>query len=132
MSIFYYVPAVLGVFFIAVGIWHGWRLRALTRHCTAPATGTVMQFDVEKNKSGDMYYPVVRFSVHDKQYTARYTFGNSEWSFEAGNTVDLRYNPSRPEEIYLYHEQSTLQQYASPVMIIVGGLIFIATYYIEL
>lgn len=132
MSIFYYVPAVLGVLFIGIGTWHGWRLRALTRHCTVPATGTVVQFDVQKNKSGDMYYPVIRFQAGAEQYTARYAFGNSEWSFEAGDTVDIRYNPQKPEEIYLYHEQTTLQQYASPFMIIVGGLIFIATYYITM
>lgn len=132
MNIFYYVPAFLGILFIAIGTWHGWRLRAVTRHCTKAATGTIMQFDVEKNKSGNMYYPVVRFTDGKEQHTTRYAFGNTEWSFSPGDTVDLRYNPANPDEIYLYHEQSTIQQYASSFMIIIGGLIFIATYYITL
>ena len=38
MNMLYYIPAVLGVVFIVVGTYHGWKLRTLTRHCTAAKT----------------------------------------------------------------------------------------------
>lgn len=132
MNIFYYVPALLGILFIAVGTYHGWKLRALTRHCKVAAKGTLLGFEEKKMKSGSMYYPVVQFTADGKTCKARYSYGDAEWDIVAGDSVDLRYNAADPQEIYLYHGQSWWQQYASPFFIIVGGLIFIAAYYVVL
>lgn len=132
MSVFYYIPAVLGCIFIIVGTYHGWKVRALTRHCTKAATGKLLGFEEKKMKSGPLYYPVVEFDVDGKTYTSRYSIGNAEWQCVAGDMLDLRYNPANPDEIYLYHEQSLWQQYASPFFIIIGGFIFIVTYYFVL
>ncbi len=129
MSMLYYIPAVLGVLFIAVGVYHGWKLRALTRHCTAATTGKLLGFEEKKMKSGSLYFPVVEFTVQNKTYKSKYKIGNAEWQSVAGDAVDVRYNPSNPDEIYLYHEQNIWQQYASPFFIIVGGFIFILAYY---
>lgn len=132
MNIFYYFPAVLGILFIAVGTYHGWKLRALTRHCKVPAQGTLLGFEEKKMKSGSLYYPIVQFTINGKIHKARYDYGDAEWHISAGDSVDLRYNAANPQEIYLYHEQSVWQQYASPFFIIIGGLIFIAAYYVML
>lgn len=128
--IFYYLPAILGVIFIAVGTYHGCKFRGLTRRCKTAAVGTLLGFQEKKMKSGTLYYPVVRFKTKDGEtYQARYEFGDSEWDCQAGDELDLRYNPENPQEIYLDHEQNKWQQYASPFFIIIGGLIFIAAYY---
>ncbi|WP_301859692.1 DUF3592 domain-containing protein [uncultured Megasphaera sp.] len=129
MSIFYYVPAVIGVALICLGAWHGWKLRALMRRCTAAATGTLLGFVEKKTKGSTLYFPVVTFEVQGKTYRQQYAFGNAEWPFVAGDAVSLRYNPADPADIYLYHEQGAWRQYASPVCIIIGGLLFIAAYY---
>ena len=117
LQIFYYLPAILGVLFIAVGTYHGWKFRGMTRRCKVAAVGTLLGFEEKKMKSGTLYYPVVRFQTKDGQ------------TYQAGDELDLRYNPADPQEIYLDHVQSIWQQYASPFFIIVGGLIFIAAYY---
>lgn len=132
MGILYYVPAVLGILFIAIGTYHGWKLRAVTRRCTAPAKGKLLGFEERKMKSGSLYFPVVQFKVKGKPYKSRYDFGEAEWDIVAGDVVDVRYNPNNPDEIYLDHTQTLMQRYASPFFIIIGGLIFIATYYIVL
>lgn len=129
MSIFYYLPALIGIVFIIVGTYHGWKLRRLVGRCKAAATGTLLGFEQQKSKSGDRYFPVVEFSDGEQTYRARHGFGSPEWDIVAGDEVDLRYNPDNPEEIYLYHKQSLRQQYASPFFVIVGGLIFIFAYY---
>ena len=114
LQIFYYLPAILGVLFIAVGAYHGWKFRGMTRRCKVAAVGTLLGFEEKKMKSGTLYYPVVRFQTQDgKTYQARYA----------------SLNPADPQEIYLDHVQSVWQQYASPFFIIIGGLIFIAAYY---
>ena len=41
MSIFYYLPALIGIVFIIVGTYHGWKLRRLVGRCKAAATGTL-------------------------------------------------------------------------------------------
>ncbi len=129
MSAFYYLPAVIGAVFIAVGAYHGWKLRRLVRRCTAAAAGRLLGFEQKKTKSGDLYFPVVEFEAGGKSWKARYDFGAAEWDIAAGDAVDLRYNPENPEEIYLYHKQSLRQQYASPFFVFLGGIIFIVAYY---
>ena len=62
MSIFYYLPALIGIVFIIVGTYHGWKLRRLVGRCKAAATGTLLGFEQQKSKSGDRYFPVVEFS----------------------------------------------------------------------
>ena len=61
LQIFYYLPAILGVLFIAVGTYHGWKFRGMTRRCKVAAVGTLLGFEEKKMKSGTLYYPVVRF-----------------------------------------------------------------------
>lgn len=129
MKFLYYIPAILGVLFICVGAYHGWKFRRLTRRCSVPTKGIVKGFDVKKMKSGDMYYPVVAYNIDGRSYRSRYEVGDSEWKLEAGDEIDIRYNPAQPEQIYLDHAQSFLQQYASPFFIVVGGLLFIVAYY---
>ena len=104
LQIFYYLPAILGVLFIAVGTYHGWKFRGMTRRCKVAAVGTLLGFEEKKMKSGTLYYPVVRFQTKDGQtYQARYAFGDAEWDYTAGDELDLRYNPADPQEIYLDH-----------------------------
>ena len=103
--------------------------RAAPCGCTAATTGKLLGFEEKKLKSGSLYFPVVEFTVQNKTYKSKYKIGNAEWQSVAGDAVDVRYNPSNPDEIYLYHEQTIWQQYASPFFIIVGGFIFILTYY---
>lgn len=128
-NVLYYIPALIGFFLIAMGTYHGYRLRRLVRRCTQPAEGKLLGFVEEKRKGGNLYFPVVTFAVDGTTYKARYTFGNTEWPYVAGDSVSLRYNPANPEDIYLYHQERPWQQYASPVCIIVGGLLFIGAYY---
>ena len=45
MSIFYYLPALIGIVFIIVGTYHGWKLRRLVGRCKAAATGTLLGFE---------------------------------------------------------------------------------------
>ena len=82
LHIFYYLPAILGVLFIAVGTYHGWKFRGMTRRCKVAAVGTLLGFEEKKMKSGTLYYPVVRFQTKDGQtYQARYAFGDAEWDY---------------------------------------------------
>ena len=54
LQIFYYLPAILGVLFIAVGAYHGWKFRSMTRRCKVAAVGTLLGFEEKKMKSGTL------------------------------------------------------------------------------
>ena len=56
MNMLYYIPAVLGVVFIVVGTYHGWKLRTLTRHCTAATTGKLLGFEEKKLKGERLFH----------------------------------------------------------------------------
>uniref|UniRef100_UPI00402691BC DUF3592 domain-containing protein n=1 Tax=Megasphaera micronuciformis TaxID=187326 RepID=UPI00402691BC len=128
MDLLRQIPLIMGVLFIAIGVFHGWKLRSVVRRCTVYADGVVAGFHEVKTRSGVMYYPVIEFSVEHKKIRAEYKFGASEWEFKAGDKATLRYNAENPEEIYLYHSLPLLKQYLSPLCIIIGGLIFVWTY----
>lgn len=131
MQVFYYLPALIGIVLILLGAFHGWKLRATIRRCTIPAEGRLEGFKPVTRKGGTLYYPVVTFRADGETIRATYAFGKGEgeWPMVAGDMVSLRYNPERPSDIYIYHEQSVWREYASPVCIIVGGLLFIGAYY---
>lgn len=128
MDLLRQIPLIMGVLFIAIGVFHGWKLRSVVRRCNVYADGVVAGFHEVKTRSGVMYYPVIEFSVEHKKIRAEYKFGASEWDFKAGDKATLRYNPGNPEEIYLYHSLPLWKQYLSPLCIIIGGLIFVWTY----
>lgn len=128
MDLLRQIPLIMGVLFIAIGVFHGWKLRRVVRRCTVYADGVVAGFHEVKTRSGVMYYPVIEFSVEHKKIRAEYKFGASEWDFKAGDKATLRYNAENPEEIYLYHSLPLWKQYLSPLCIIIGGLIFVWTY----
>ena len=128
MELLRQIPLIMGVLFIAIGVFHGWKLRNVVRRCTVYADGVVAGFHEVKTRSGVMYYPVIEFSVEHKKIRAEYKFGASEWEFKAGDKATLRYNAENPEEIYLYHSLPLWKQYLSPLCIIIGGLIFVWTY----
>ena len=108
MDLLRQIPLIMGVLFIAIGVFHGWKLRSVVRRCTVYADGVVAGFHEVKTRSGVMYYPVIEFSVEHKKIRAEYA--------------------ENPEEIYLYHSLPLWKQYLSPLCIIIGGLIFVWTY----
>lgn len=128
MDLLRQIPLIMGVLFIAIGVFHGWKLRSVVRRCNVYADGVVAGFHEVKTRSGVMYYPVIEFSVEHKKIRAEYKFGASEWEFKAGDKATLRYNAENPEVIYLYHSLPLWKQYLSPLCIIIGGLIFVWTY----
>ena len=103
MDLLRQIPLIMGVLFIAIGVFHGWKLRSVVRRCTVYADGVVAGFHEVKTRSGVMYYPVIEFSVEHKKIRAEYKFGASEWEFKAGDKATLRYNAENPEEIYIIH-----------------------------
>ena len=52
LQIFYFIPAILGTLFIAVGLYHGSKFYSLTRRCTQEGMGTLLGFEEKKMKSG--------------------------------------------------------------------------------
>jgi hypothetical protein len=129
MEIVHLVPAAIGILFIVVGGFHGYKLRKLTRRCTEAATGTVIGFKKKKLKSGELLYPMISYTVGRNTYMGQYSIGDAKWNMAKGDTIDIRYNPADPKQIYLYKQQSRMQEYASPFFIIIGGLLFIIAYY---
>ena len=80
MDLLRQIPLIMGVLFIAIGVFHGWKLRSVVRRCTVYADGVVAGFHEVKTRSGVMYYPVIEFSVEHKKIRAEYKLlpnGNS-------------------------------------------------------
>ena len=68
MDLLRQIPLIMGVLFIAIGVFHGWKLRSVVRRCTVYADGVVAGFHEVKTRSGVMYYPVIEFSVEHKNF----------------------------------------------------------------
>ena len=41
MDLLRQIPLIMGVLFIAIGVFHGWKLRSVVRRCTVYADGVV-------------------------------------------------------------------------------------------
>lgn len=44
MDLLRQIPLIMGVLFIAIGVFHGWKLRSVVRRCTVYADGVVAGF----------------------------------------------------------------------------------------
>lgn len=126
----YYVPAVIGIFLIGFGVYHGYALQAFIRRCTVRTEGVVEAFVCPPQKGRPLYFPVISYRDRDgKVQRKQYRWGDSQWHIQVGDSVSLQYNPQNYDEFYLYAEQATWRQYANAFCIILGGIIFISAYY---
>ena len=104
---------LIGVIFLAVGIFMYVKGQNQTQNCTVQTVGTVVEITEEMSTDSDgdityTYYPVIKYTADDKTVRKQYSTGSSNYSkYSINDKIDILYNPSNVEEYIIKGDNSS-------------------------
>lgn len=104
---------ILGVVFMGLGIGFKSVIDKKAAVCTARTEAVVTEINREVNLSagGDSYrswFPVFSYRANGEEITVRSKIGKEKKVFEAGQKVELYYNPDNVTEYYVPKENASV------------------------
>lgn len=96
--------------------------------CSQKISGTISS--TETTISGNLkYYPVYEITVGGKKYYHKRIFKSDRVTWKVGDTVEMKYNPSNPNQMYALEEMKSHR--SKEIVGIIGtlllGLMFFGT-----
>ena len=131
MDLFSFIPLIIGVGFMVVGIKKWQAGRWFQKHGVR-TTGTVIE-SVRKRSRGSKYYvytPVIYFETPDgKPFSRKMDYGDSMESYPKGAEVDIIYDPENPKD---FDFDGVNHQTIIPLLVILIGLVITTLFMLEL
>lgn len=122
-----FVALIVGIVFVAVGVYMYINHKNLVKNCTVETTATVI--DMEERYSADdnggnyMYYPIIEYNVERNTIKSTMTEGAAGPIYSYGEKITILYNPNKVEEYLVKGDK--MSNVLSYIFIIVGGLVTI-------
>ena len=115
-----FIPAILGVVLMGVGVYSYFRAGELTKVCTEKAVATVvdMREDIDTSSEGMryMYYPIISYEADGRTIEKELGSGSNTPAYRINDKIDILYNPAKVEEFIVAGENQNI------TWIILGGL----------
>ena len=115
-----FIPAILGVVLMGVGVYSYFRAGELVKVCTEKAVATVvdMREDIDTSSEGMryMYYPIVSYEADGRTIEKELGGGSNTPAYRINDKIDILYNPAKVEEFIVAGENQNI------TWIILGGL----------
>ncbi|MBR0059938.1 MAG: DUF3592 domain-containing protein [Selenomonadaceae bacterium] len=115
-----FVPAILGVVLIGVGVFSYFRAGELVKVCTEKAVATVVDMREDIDTSSDemryMYYPIVSYEADGRTIEKELGSGSNTPTYRINDKIDILYNPAKVEEFIVAGENQNI------TWIIFGGV----------
>ena len=119
---------IVGLLFVAVGIYILKSGDAKVKRCTVETLGTVIDFKEETTTDSDgtstTYYPIFSYKVEEKTVKSKSSVGTSSRRYNINENVNILYNPNKPEEFIIKGDKTS--NFLSIIIIIVGTLCAVA------
>ena len=100
------ITLIIGIACVVIGIYILVSHFNAKKTQTAETTATIIRIDSEVQTDSDgfdtrWYYPVIEYSVENQKYEKRLPDSGTTNSteYKQGETVEINYNPQKPEEI---------------------------------
>lgn len=125
---------IVSISLFALGIWQLMRGMLAKRRCTQITSGSIFRVEsVAKSRSRrsggstkyTSYTPYYQFEANGQPVEIRGKWSKGEGVFTEGETVEIRYNPDKPEE---YHCAKDGWHGTGGIFSIVAGLVFLVNY----
>lgn len=122
---------IVGLFLTAIGTWQLVRARALKNRCTASVQGHIASVgrykEINRNSNGRQtqstrYKPHYEYQVSGQIISVTGTRGKGKGAYKEGETVEIRYNPDKPNEFVCAKDGNP---YSGGILSIVLGLMTI-------
>ncbi len=106
-----FLPLLVGVIFLAVGIFMFFRNQYLVKNCTEEVVATVvnMKEDISTDDDGAryLYYPIIEYRAGREKVSVQMDSGSNPPAYSIGDTVTILYNPNKVKEFIVKGEQTT-------------------------
>ena len=103
---------LVGLIFVAVGIFVLKQDECLQQRCTEETIGTVVDIIVETHYDSEdgfehTYYPVIEYKVGDRTITKKSNIGQGSSKYTVGQQIEICYNPNDVEEFIIKGDTSS-------------------------
>ena len=124
---------IVGIIFLAVGLFMFFKNDSLTKNCTKETQATVVEMKEEFNTDSDtnndidsryIYYPIIEYKVNDEVVRVTMSSGSTTPAYNINDKITVLYNPNKTNE-FIVKGDSSLNIF-SYVFIGLGTLILIA------
>lgn len=119
---------ILGVLFIAFGLYSGVRQRKLSQsEYTVPAEivryEELADMGFERGSTGIKYYPVVKFDTKSGTVEQVSRIGSTSQQQPIGSKVDIHYKPDEPSAFEILGGTDAMRKQTAPIVL---GVVFLA------
>ena len=102
---------LVGIIFIAVGIFMYYKNEYLTKNCTEEATATVVgmkeDYEIEDGNTRYIYYPIIEYNANEKTTQTTLESGSNPPSYSVNDKIEILYNPNKVEEFKLKDDKTS-------------------------
>ena len=123
---------LVGVIFLAVGIFMFVRDANLNKNCKKETQATVVDMEEEFSADEDteyMYYPIVEYKAGDRTVKAKMDQGSSTPAYDIGEKITILYNPENVEQFKVKGEKATgiisFVMMGLGVLVTIGGVLMV-------
>ena len=128
-----FMGIIVGVIFLAVGIFLFVKNANLNKNCTREAQATVVDMEEEYSAGEDdteyMYYPVIEYQANGETVRVKMDQGSGAPAYEINEKITVLYNPDNVKQFKVKGEKLTgILSFAFMglgVLVTVGGVVMV-------
>lgn len=106
-----FLPALVGVIFLAVGIFMYFQNQRLAKVCTVEAEATVVNMKEEMESDEDgmryVYYPVIEYKAGSETVEVTMASGSNTPAYSINDKVTILYNPNKVKEFIVKGDKAS-------------------------
>ena len=106
-----FLPALVGVIFLAVGIFMYFQNQRLAKVCTVEAEATVVNMKEEMESDEDgmryVYYPVIEYKAGSETVEVTMASGSNTPAYSINDKVTILYNPNKVKEFIVKGDKTS-------------------------
>lgn len=106
-----FLPVLVGVIFLAVGIFMYFQNQRLAKVCTVEAEATVINMKEEMESDEDgmryVYYPVIEYKAGSETVEVTMASGSNTPAYSINDKVTILYNPNKVKEFIVKGDKTS-------------------------
>lgn len=107
-----FLGLIMGVLFVAVGVFMYIKNDSLAKNCTMESEATVVDMKQDFSSDSDstssyIYYPIIEYQANDETVRVTMDQGSSTPAYQINDKITVMYNPNKVKEFYIKGDKSS-------------------------
>lgn len=113
-----FIGVIVGIIFLAAGIFLYYKNDYLVKNCTAKASATVVEMKEDFSDDSYIYYPIIEYKVNEDNIRVVMDKGSNPPAYSINEKISILYNPNKTDEFIVEGDSSS--NIFSIIMMILG------------